>query len=237
MLVMGLTLYGAFSLSSAVGFGGGLLSLPIIALLFGVRGTSPLIATLGCTLSLYLALRYYRQVRLRPVLQLLWRALPGFVLGLYFYHYLPEAVLKILVGVFALYASWRADDLFNAKKNTPAAEYGVPLAAGVAHGTAACAGPLVVHFIARKTADKHTFRATIMSAWVALNLVFITGLIFGGGVDEDYFSRMIVALIFGSLGVATGERIHKRLANEAFRKAVRVVLFVSGVSLTVAGII
>jgi uncharacterized membrane protein YfcA len=236
LVLAGLAVYIGFTLSTVTGFGGGLISLPILAFLFGMRGSSPLVATLGGVLAIYLVIRHWKHVRMGAVLQLFLRALPGFILGIYLFNNLPEGGLKIFTGIFALWVAIFPQLLEKPKKEEGiATNYGVPLAAGVAHGTTACAGPLVVFFIMRKVADKHGFRATMMMSWIVLNAVFLTAYFTNYGLQQAYLSRVAVTLLCGIAAVATGERIHSLISPKAFRLLVRGILFVSGISLTIAG--
>jgi len=236
LVLAGLAVYIGFSLSTVTGFGGGLISLPILAFLFGMRGSSPLVATLGGALAIILVVRHWKHVRLDAVGQLFLRALPGFVLGIYLFNNLPEGGLKIFVGIFALWVALFPQLLEKPKKGEGiVTDYGVPLAAGVAHGTTACAGPLAVFFIMRKVADKHGFRATMMMSWIVLNTVFMTAYFMNYGLQQSYLSRVFVTMLCGFAAVATGEWLHSRISQKAFAMMVRVILFFSGVSLTVAG--
>ena len=107
------------------------------------------------------------------------------------------------------------------------------LAAGLVHGLFACGGPLVVYVLGRDLRDTGHFRATLSALWLVLNVFLVGSYAVAGTLDRVSLGRSAALLVPLVIGVALGERVHRRLDPVRFRRAVFALLLLAGLSLLV----
>src|SRR3954469_17704368 len=89
-LLAGLIIFAAHVVSSITGFGSGVLGLPPLALVIGLDTGKTSLLLLSATLYLWLALREYRHIARRELLQIVILAGLGIPLGIMLYRILPR---------------------------------------------------------------------------------------------------------------------------------------------------
>ena len=94
--------FAAAVLSGSVGFGGGLLLLPLLTYLVGPDNAVPLLTIAQIIANLSRAILSVREICWRPVGTFLLTALPMAVLGAYLFAVVPSALIVRLMGVIIL---------------------------------------------------------------------------------------------------------------------------------------
>ncbi len=236
--LLALVVCAAFTVESALGFGGTVITVALGARLVPVRALLPAFVPLNLALSLWFTVRCRRDIDrallLRRVLPLM---LLGMPLGMVLVRRLDELTARRVFG--ALVVVLAAYELARAARPdaSPRAPLARPVsaallaAAGVVHGMFATGGPLAVFVAGRELTDKARFRATLSALWLCLNAALLAGYAWEGAVGAASLptTLALVPALFGGLWL--GDRLHARVPERAFRVGVYVMLFAAGASL------
>jgi hypothetical protein len=234
-LLLGAFILFAYAVEAMTGFGSIVISLSLGALLLPIPALLPVLVPLNIGMTGYLACKYRHHIHMPT----LWRVvLPlmalGTLAGYGLRPWLDENLLKHLLGVLILWFAGRA--LWQSLRATPllARSRGWTrfwtFAAGITHGLFASGGPLLVYALAGVDLDKARFRATLVVVWFCLNgaLTFAFAL---DGTMAPALGHIALYLPLLILGVLLGERLHHRIDELRFRRAVYAVLLMAGLAL------
>lgn len=228
---------GAGALVEAVaGFGGTILALSIGARWFGIEELLAWFLPLNLGLSTALAWRGRDAIAGRLLVR---RILPTILLGLALGTALTWQIdaerargvfagLVIVVALLELASTFRRTVAPPTTALRPAAQGGLLLGAGVVHGVFATGGPLAVAVIGRMLATKAALRATLAVMWFVLNVIVCGRLIARGHLDGASLWGSLHLVPAMAAGMVAGDLIHRRVAEDSFRKVVAVLLLVTG---------
>lgn len=231
-----------FAIQTALGFGGGMVSLSLAALWMPVQAAVPLIAPLSIVQSIAVLQREHGHIAWRPLLRIIAPTLgTGFVVGLLLATRLAEhdAVLRKIYGglvialaLAGLRTAWRstpsqADD--SPPQRTAAAVAGV--VAGVVHGLFATGGPPLAwaaHFLGLR---KDGFRTTLLATFLVVNTVMVIVLVADARLRSEQALPLATLVIAGLVAVPVGRTLAQRLPEAGFRRAVYGLLLLIGLLL------
>jgi uncharacterized membrane protein YfcA len=214
------------------GFGAALVAMPLLTLAVGVQVASPLMALIGCLLSLVILMNSWREVDWKGMWQLSLASAVGVPVGLLFlreaYGSAVKAGLGLIVIVFALYR------LFNPKLVAVTHSWLVYVAgfvAGVLGGAYNTAGPPVVVYgsLARWSADR--FRATLQGYFLLVGLLILTGHGLAGSLTWRVWQFFGFSLPVVALGSLAGWYLGRLIPQERFRRYMYVLLLILGITL------
>jgi uncharacterized membrane protein YfcA len=223
----------AFAIEGALGFGATVIAVALGSFVWPIDRLLPAFVPLNMVLSLYLAVRYRKSLRLDLLFR---RVLPAMLAGLPFgivaLARLPEAPMKALFGAFVVVLS--ALELGRRETERPAPPLsrgralGLLAAGGVVHGAFATGGPLVVYVLGREPLDKASFRATLAALWLSLNVVLVSSYAWLGKIDKASLGASAELGLSLLVGLLLGELLHARVPGRIFRRLVFAMLGVAG---------
>jgi len=234
-----LVVVAAFAVRGTAGFGGGIVAIPLLALVLPLQQIVPLMTALMFLASLGHGVRDWRKVQGREVVRLVSCALPGVALGLYLFAVLDPRPLSHALGVFVMLYAVYAFVTAGHKPELPE-RWINPLAgvAGFAAGLAGtlfggAAGPVFVMYLGARPLDKDQFRATMTAIMVCMSVVRLTGYASLGFVDATGLRYLAAGVPLMLLGGYLGERLVRRIAQRRFERVLGVILIASGAMLLV----
>ena len=219
----------AFFFRSFSGFGGALLSIPLLALFFPLKFIVPVESVLEVALSLLLVPGSIRKVDRANLLRLLAGAVPGSLVGVFLLASWANRHLEIILGIAVIGVG-----LFFLR-NTPSqavlpSRWGLVagVAGGLLGGMFGTSGPAYVAFLSSQALDKAAFRATLIVLF-AVEYAWRLGLYAHQGLLDIQGLQLALSLL-PALVAATllGHFVHLRVGERAFRRWVAVFLLVSG---------
>lgn len=226
----------AFGTEAALGFGAMVISIALGAQLAPIGALLPVLVPLNLCLSVYLAVRYRRDVDRRFLAR---RILPpvivGVPLGLLAFARLPGGVLVRLFGGFVV--TLAALELVRILRRASPRDLGpitrnlLLVAGGAVHGAFATGGPFVVYVAGRELADKAAFRATISALWALLGAILCATYALDGSLGVSSLAASAVLAIPAAAGLVVGEWLHARAQAQTFRTALFAMLLVAGLLL------
>ena len=206
------------------GFGFGLTAVPLFLLLLDVRDAVVLAVLLGLANVLLLAVRVWRDVPWRTVAWLSVGSFLGMPFGLAVLLYLPQDVLRLLVGVTAVSLAALLARGWHVEARGVWEELAVGLVSGVLRTSTSMAGPPVVLYLQGRGHPPAAFRG-------ALTMYFLIGTLssigaFAGVRVVSPRTLMLAALSLPAvyLGNWLGNRLLRRVSPSRFRAIVLVLL-------------
>jgi uncharacterized membrane protein YfcA len=227
---------GAFGVEAATGFGATVIAVSLGVHLFPLDALLPVLVPLGLVLSASIAWRERAHTDRRLLAR---RILPLMGLGLAFgiaaFERASAGALQRAFGAFVVAVA--ALELWRGRAAAPAARPLPPLAssaallgAGVIHGMFSTGGPLLVWALGRTPIAKRAFRATLSTVWLLLGSALSGAYALRGHLDAA--SLGATAALLPALGAALllGDRLHHRLDEARFRRAVYALLLATGLT-------
>lgn len=233
----------AYILEAVTSFGSGIIALPFLSALIGIKTAVPVLACVSCLFTAYVVAVNRNHIRKKEYFTIIGCAIPGIPLGMLAFSTMNESVLKLILGIFVLAAALRSvlahKGIINKSSSLPNPVYYLLLFfGGIVQGAFVTGGPLIVLYSAYKIKDKSEFRATMCAVWLTLNSLLIIGnLIAGDVLTTRVFSVVGISIPLLIVGVFVGWRLHKKVSADKFFSLVYFVLFASGVSMIVNALI
>ena len=237
IVALGFIVLLAHFLEGITGFGCTVIALPFCIALIGVKTAVPVLTILGWILALYIVIIDRKSIVVKEYFKILGYVILGLPLGIFLFAYLPEAPLKILLGVFMIIVAisglvksyWPAVGTLKVDQRLESMAMNFFLfLGGIIHGAFSSGGPFIVTYATKKLPDKSAFRATLSAIWLTLNSIIITTNLFQGNYGKEVFDILGYMIPFLLAGMILGNIAHKRIDGGTFTKMVYSVLLVSG---------
>ncbi|MSQ81975.1 MAG: sulfite exporter TauE/SafE family protein [Myxococcales bacterium] len=245
----------AFVAEAITGFGGTVITVTLGAQLLPLEQLLPLFVPVNFLLSLSIAVRDRGHIAWPFLLR---RMLPwvglGTLLGMGVYRLTPPGpwlllAYAVLVATLAALELWRGprqppldrppglgsaamDGGLGAVGHGSAQTVGL-LSGGIVHGIYGSGGPLVVWATSRQLTEKSIFRATLAVLWLVLGAALMVQFVSLGHLHTGTLATSATLLPCLLVGRLVGNRIHRQIAAEPFRKLVYGLLLAGAMSLLV----
>lgn len=232
LLFCGAVLAVAYVVRGMTGFGSGLISIPLLALLLPLQAVVPLVVLLDYIASFSQSLASRREVRWRELLPLLPFTLIGVISGVLILKAISAEAMSHALGIFVLF--FAVYQFFGLEASGRHSQGWAALAGssgglvGTLFGTG---GPFYIIYFRLRGLDKSELRATFAATF----LIDASGRLVGYAA-ADFFSRDFLLTALAALpvmGVALyiGGHIHTRISLRTFQRAISLLLVGSGVAL------
>jgi len=237
ILLVGLVICAASVMEAITGFGSGIISMPFLAVLIGLKTAVPMTMVISVIFTTYMLITNYKNVAWRVYFIIIGFVIIGLPIGIFVFSYFNEKSLKLILGIFILTFALRA--LYRTKypgKANHSSAYGVfqrimLIMGGIAQGAFATGGPFIVIYSADKIKEKSMFRATMSCVWLTLNTILIIKNFYLGGImTKQVFTSVIAAIPFFIIGTVIGLKLHKKVSIKAFTLMINIVLLAAGIS-------
>lgn len=219
------------------GFGGALLTVPLLSLIWDVQQAVVVVALLQVVTGGILTFRSRRWVA-RPELAavVVWSFL-GLAAGALLLSSLPLEWLAKGLAVFSIGAG--VNLLVRSRIASPPASrsrLGAALAgggAGLLQGMIGTGGPVIVPYLQRVLPSPFALRSTLLAYFFSLDAVRLAGYVPLGIAGRDALLAGVYLLPVAVICSLAGGRLHVQVSESAFRVAVAALLIVSGLMLLV----
>lgn len=222
----------AYFIRGISGFGSGLVSVPLLALVFPLPIVVSFILLLDFTASLVLGGVNFRQVRWDEVKPLVPFSIVGVALGTTLLINLPKTPLLIGLGVFILAFAVRS--LLNVHGDKRVSRWwALPasLTGGTVGGLFGTGGPPYVIYLAHRLKDKGQLRATLSGVFF-LEGLFRIGTFVAAGllVKAEVWQSFALGLPIALVALYGGSHVHTGLSQAQMTRVIGVLLLVSSLS-------
>ena len=225
----------AYFIRGISGFGSGLVSVPLLALVFPLSLVVPAILLLDFTASLVLGGVNFRQVRWDEVRPLVPFSVIGVALGTTLLVSLPRQPLLIVLGVFIL--AFAARSLLNLHGDKVVSRlWAAPasLTGGTVGGMFGTGGPPYVIYLQHRLKDKGELRATLSGVFFLEGLFRIgTFIVAGLLVNAEIWLSFVLGLPIALAGLYGGSHVHTGLSQAQMVRVIGALLLLSSLSVFV----
>lgn len=232
LLLAALIILGAYLIRGIAGFGSGLISIPLLALMLPLHIVVPMVGLLDYIASTSHGVKHRQAIQWRDLLPLLPFTFTGVLTALYLFKTLDGQLLRSALGGFiVLYA------IYSLLSPGPASHgsrlWAAPAGAlggliGTLFGTG---GPFYVIYLRLRQLDKGAFRATAATIFLIDGSSRIVGYFFSGFYEYDTMVLLAAALPMMVVGLYIGGHIHTTISQRSFQQAIGVLLVCSGMAL------
>lgn len=227
-----LVLIAAYLVRGIIGFGSGLVAIPLLALMLPLPLVVPMVGLLDYIASATHGVRHRESIAWREILPLMPFTLIGVATALYLFKALQaELLLRFLGGFVLLYA------LYSLLGREPAGggtrRWAIPAGGlggliGTLFGTG---GPFYVIYLHYRGLTKIPFRATMATIFLLDGGSRILGYFLSGFYTRDVLVLAALALPVMAVSLYAGGHIHTSISQESFRRAIAISLIGSGMAL------
>ena len=210
---------------STFGFGDALIEMPLLAMIISIKIATPIVAAYGIVLAIAILCKEWRHINFRSTWRLILSSAIGIPFGIYYLHTVPETVTKIVLGIFLILIA-----LFNIiyPKNMPTvpqnSAYGFGFLAGILGSAYNTNGPPILLYAVMQKWDPATFRATMQSYFLPINLLIVISHISSGLWQKQTLFTFLYGFPFVIGAFFLGTFLSRKLETEKFTKAVYIVV-------------
>jgi len=218
------------ALTAAFGVGGGVAMLALMGLFMPVAALIPVHGAVQLGSNTGRAWHQRAHIRFDIAVPFLFGSLAGAIAGAWFVVQLPDAVLKLVLGLFIIAVTWASIPGFDRLGR-----------AGITIGSAVTAlvtmfvgatGPLLASFFSKVLPDdRKALVATHAAGMTVQHLLKIVVFGLAGFAFATWLPLIAVMIVTGYLGTIYGSRMLERLPEETFRRWFRIGLTVLALDL------
>lgn len=219
------------------GFGFGLVSVPLLQIVIGVRFTPPLVTLISAITIVVLALRYRYTFSLDAVVRLAAASTLIVPLGVYASQHLDEHLLKLMVGTSLMsYSSYAllGWELPHLRSRSWAYVFGS--VSGLLSGLSNIGGPPLILYgnLCRWPPD--VFKSNLQGVFLLNLVVVVLSHMLQGNFTAEIWVWFRIGVPAALLGLACGIWLSHRLDPLSFRKLILMMLLGLGLQLVVRGV-
>ncbi|QJR16606.1 sulfite exporter TauE/SafE family protein [Usitatibacter palustris] len=238
-LVAPLVVIFAYTVFGMSGFGSTVISVPLLAHFLPVSYLVPLMVLLDLCAAIFVGSSGRQHVSREELKRIVPVMFVGFALGVTLLVKVPEGPLKFALGMFTVIVGIHGI-LNPVLIRTISVWWSVPAAllGGAIATVFGAGGPIYATYLSGRLKDKAALRATIstlisISAFSRAIVYAIGGLL----LHLTILGGMVVLAPFVWLGLRLGTRIHIGLTQEQMRRAIGVLLTITGATLLIRSVL
>ena len=231
-LIVSAIIFFATVTRSTLGFGGPLISMPLLTLAVGIETATPLSALVASTNAIIILLCNWRSVQITSAWRLVLASLLGVPIGLLFlkgaYEGVVKAVLAMVIISFSLYSLTKPRLVTLASEKSA---YLFGFVAGILGGAYNTNGPPIVVYGTLRKWPSESFKATLQGYFFPTGLFILFGHGLGGLWTPSMLHFYLISLPFVFLAFIVGTRLNRSIPSGKFDRVVHVFLIGIGVML------
>lgn len=224
----------AFFAQSLLGFGGGLICIPILSLFMPVQDTVSMVMIYQISMGL-LIYKVYPQIQWSYIFHMLPAALIGAVSGIAFLHYIPGDALRIILAGYIILHLLRKRTAFDPMGLLirKGGKHFSGFLGGLLNAMMGGGGPAFILYLKEKVLDSQEFRASITMMLILSNIPRAVGTVGTGLLTYDLFIQALYAYPAFLVALIAGQRLHSKIPQKRFFIAVECLLGLSAFLLIV----
>lgn len=233
ILYAGLIIFVAYFVRSVCGFGGSLVSLPVLILFMDLPDIVALMTLLTLATSMIVVTKSIKKADKKTVFALMIGSAPATLLGVYLLNSLEPIILLRILGVVLILFAWnfvREESIFRFKPNKVNGTI-AGFISGLMGGMFSTSGPPAVAYMTVVFRNAKKIRASLLLYFLLLNLVKTGGLLFASNIQKEnllLFLYMVPPMLIAS---ELGHHAHLKIPEKGLKYSIALLMVVSGVSL------
>jgi uncharacterized membrane protein YfcA len=228
-------IFSSFIINAFAGFGGGILAVPFLVLLFPLRVTSPFINLLGFSGNILLVKTFYKHIHYRLLIPLVIGNLLGGIIGVHFLVIASNVFLIKLLGIVTLISAiiiFIADKKISFKPNFFIGTI-IGLISGILSALFAVGVAPIILYFSGPLKEKDVFRANCLAFFLANAGTQVLLFAIKGLITHQVLLLFLLSLPVILLSIWLGHKIHVKASEKVFRRVVFATLIFSGIVLLI----
>lgn len=238
--MLGATVAGAYTVFGLTGFGAAMVAVPILVQFIPLQFVVPMLLLLDLVTTTMVGLRNWNSVSRPELLRLIPFMMLGVALGTTVLAKVESRWLLVSLGLFVLVMTGRALIASTARSEEAAKVWSVPagVVGGVFSALFGTGGPIYTMYLSRRLPQIDAFRSTIAAVILVSAVVRLAAFAGSGLLQQgDLLRSAAFAMPFSLLGLAIGSHLRKMISAESVRRALLILLCVSGVAVLCRGLL
>lgn len=231
-MLITLIVFWAMFVQTVAGFGGALVSMPLLVGVLGITTATPMVAAMAIVIEIILIVYYRHALEIKTVRNLALPSLIGLPVGVYFLTQIDANIVTTALGVllvaYALYALF-SPSLPELKH--PGWSYIAGFLAGVLNGAYNTSGPPVIIYGTFRRWEPAVFKSNLQGFFFVLSMATLIVHLVVGNFTAEVWVSFLWTLPGIALGFLAGKAVEKRIDPIRFRQIVFVLLIVLGLRL------
>ena len=227
----------AFFGESLFGFGGGLISIPLLSFVLGVKDAVTLALIFQLLMGL-LIFQNYKNTDWKVAFPMTVGLIIGGTIGTFTLSLLSNVFLERLLAI-SIFVFLAKMIFFNGFTFGDRIHKGWGVVAGLLggwiQGVIGTGGPVLSMYLAVAAPEKRVFRATLIYLLFMVSLTRVVTSLGRGLLTPKLFSLSLPILPFFLVAIFIGHSIHTKIPEKYYRYVVYAILFFSGVSMLFKG--
>ena len=232
ILIAVIILFGFFG-QAVFGFGGGLVTIPLISLLIGVKETVVLVSVFQFMMGL-LIFKTHRTTNWQVAIPITVGMLIGVPVGIYSLTSFSDTFLRRFLALFMLaflaraqfFPAWRLGA--NSGKGWA---FSIGSIFGWLQGLLGSGGPVIVMYLMEVIPDKTSFRSTVIYAAFTSNFIRLGLSISTGLITAELLKIALPIVPLFLMVIYFGQRSFARLNERYYQIGIKLILLASAISL------
>lgn len=224
----------AFFVQSLLGFGGGLVAIPLLSLFLPVSDVVTMMIAYQFSMGL-LIFKTAKQTMWQSIIDMLPAMVIGVCVGLFLLVYVPADGLRIILAIYIVIHLLRSNTKIDPLKRfiEVGGKYIAGFLGGILQGTIGSGGPAFILYIKEKAPNSAQFRATVIAILFLSNIPRIAGVLSLDLVTPQIINLALMAYPGFLLALYLGQKFHDQIPQKIFFRGVEVILACAAVSLLV----
>ena len=217
------------------GFGGALLTVPLLSLIWDVQQAIVVVAAVQVVTGGTLAAISRRSIAGPVLVRVLVPSFAGLAIGAVLLSSLPVDWVAKALGMFSVAAGLHI--LFQLRRTLVVRSAGrfetgvAGLVAGLLQGMVGTGGPVIVPYLQRILSGSASLRSTLLTYFLVLDAVRLTSYVPLGIAGRSAVAPSLYLLPFAVVASLAGGRLQIQVSDALFRAAVATLLILAGVLL------
>lgn len=232
-VVSTLIIFLSFLGESIFGFGGGLISIPLLSLLIDVKDAVNVVLIFQFLMGL-LIIKSYKDISWKIALSMTIGLIVGTLLGLYMLSIIPPQLLRkilaISIFIFLIKMVFLKGLVFGKDK-----KWGLitGIIGGWFQGIIGTGGPIFTMYLTVVLQDKISFRATLIYLFFLTSVIRLLFSIPSGLISNNVFNLTVPIIPFFLIAIYIGNHVHKKIDEKYYKYAVELILLFAAISLLI----
>ena len=207
------------------GFGSILLSLPLLAIFLDIKTVIPLVALMALCITIIIFIQLWKYLDWKKIYPLLFGALPGIPLGVFFLKKLDKDLIQWILGIILIaYSLYSLFFRSSEKEMRKGWGYVFGFFSGCLGGALSAAGPPVIVYMSLQTWKKDTIKVTLQGFFLISGATVILFQALNGLTTLAVLRYFFISLPFIFLGTYTGSIFSGKIQEEQYKKVMLILL-------------
>lgn len=212
------------------GFGAGLVAMPLLTMLIGIKAAVPLSMLNGLIITGFLSLRLKRHIDWRKILPLLLGSLPGIVLGAALLKYVNADLLQLGLGGFiSSYAIYSLRVRPRPRRISARWGYAAGFLTGTISSVFSAGGPPAVIYVSLTDWAKDEIKATLSVFFFVSGIMTAIGHAASGLTTSITLQQFVSTGPLTLLGVVAGSMLYHKMRHQTYIVTMLWLLLAMGV--------